>query len=415
MNLLDLFSGIGGFHLGLQKAGHKIKWSGFCEIDKYASAVYRKRFPDAKELGDIKHVRERQLPKIDIVTFGSPCQDFSIAGQRKGMSGQRSSLITQAIRLIDECRPSFFIWENVKGTFSSNNREDFAAILQAFTNIGSYRLEWQLLNTRWVLPQNRERIFLVGHTRKGSGREIFPIGEDGKISKKERRETLPTLTANDFKGPSKQRPSIVINTGLKQVGTIGKDSEASRVYDPKGIARTIKNGGGMGAKTGLYTIHNTQTRNPNRPSLTRVCDCGSGKLYKKCCGVDGGSGHISKDDGTTYCLDTGNTQAVEIKKINIIGNLKGEDGHECHNVHSTDGIAPTVRNNHGKITMVQPTSSIRRLTPKECERLQGFPDDWTSEGIIDGEVVKISDTQRYKQCGNAVTVDIVALVGERLL
>ena len=532
MNLLDLFSGIGGFHLGLQKAGHKIKWSGFCEIDKYASAVYRRRFPDAKELGDIKHVRERQLPKIDIITFGSPCQDFSIAGKRKGMSGQRSSLITQAIRLIDECRPSFFIWENVKGTFSSNNREDFAAILQAFTNIGSYRLEWQLLNTRWVLPQNRERIFLVGHTGTRSGREIFPIGEDGKISKKERRETLPTLTANDFKGPSKQRPSIVINTGLKQVGTIGKDSEASRVYDPKGIARTIKNGGGMGAKTGLYKVgdlkitakkrtydtpkeineylkankkgktigniaksldlpktqvehyfrsdkyravpspqdwirlkgllgfddtydkqvteiyekevefestrrvygeqglsptidtskkgalvkvHNTQTRNPNRPSLTRVCDCGSGKLYKKCCGVDGGSGHISKDDGTTYCLDTGNTQAVEIKKINIIGNLKGEDGHECHNVHSTDGIAPTVRNNHGKITMVQPTSSIRRLTPKECERLQGFPDDWTSEGIIDGEVVKISDTQRYKQCGNAVTVDIVALVGERLL
>ena len=119
-------------------------------------------------------------------------------------------------------------------------------------------------------------------------------------------------------------------------------------------------------------VHNTQTRNPNRPSLTRKCDCGSGKLYKKCCGSDGGSGHIAKDDGTTYCLDTGNTQAVEYQ------------------------------------------SSIRRLTPKECERLQGFPDDWTSEGIIDGEVVKISDTQRYKQCGNAVTVDIVSLVASHI-
>ena len=417
MHLLDLFSGIGGFHLGLEKGGHTIEWSGFCEVDKYASAVYKRRFPDAEELGDVRSVRGKELPNIDIITFGSPCQDFSIAGKRKGMSGARSSLISEAIRLIDECRPGVFIWENVKGTFSSNNRQDFAAILQAFANIGGYRLEWQLLNTRWVLPQNRERIFLVGHTGTRSGREIFPIGEDGELYKKRnaRTKSKTKYAGAITTGEGSRRESNFVKVeGLKQVGTVGKDSEASRVYDPKGIARTIKDGGGMGAKTGLYRVHNTQTRNPNRPSLTRKCDCGSGKLYKKCCGVDGGSGHISKDDGTTYCLDTGNTQAVEIKKINIIGNLKGEDGHECHNVHSTDGIAPTVRNNHGKITMVQPTSSIRRLTPKECERLQGFPDDWTSEGIIDGEVVKISDTQRYKQCGNAVTVDIVAMVAERL-
>jgi len=274
------------------------------------------------------------------------------------------------------------------------------------------------------------------------------------------------------------------------------------VYDPDGISTTINSeGGGMGAKTGLYkvrgglqknagvmencstalteamgkggghtpiVIHNTQTRNPNRPSLTRKCDCGSGKLYKKCCGSDGGSGHISKDDGTTYCLDTGNTQAVEIKvksvahrtrtyanqpakieerddnvsnalnsatkdsmvkikKINIIGNFKGEDGYKIYDTYNKkyrdDNICGTLtRETAGRADASQGfkviavnQSSIRRLTPKECERLQGFPDDWTSEGIIDGEIVKISDTQRYKQCGNAVTVDIVALVAEKLL
>ena len=488
LRLLDLFSGIGGFHLGLERAGHKIGWSGFSEIDKYASAVYKRRFPDAQELGDVRSVQGKELPKIDIITFGSPCQDFSIAGKRAGMGGSRSSLISEAIRLIDECRPGVFIWENVKGTFSSNNRQDFAAILQAFANIGGYRLEWQLLNTRWVLPQNRERIFLVGYTGGGSGSKIFPIGETSQVTNNRNAEVASTLQHPGHSGGN-YRGMTMINTGLKQVGTIGKDSEATRVYDPKGIARTIKDGGGMGAKTGLYKVgdlkitakkrtydtpkeineylkankkgktigniaksldlpktqvehyfrsdkyravpspqewirlkellgfddtydkqvteiyekevefestrrvygeqglsrtidtskkgalvkvHNTQTRNSNRPSLTRKCDCGSGKLYKKCCGVHGGSGHLSKDDGTTYCLDTGNTQAVEYQ------------------------------------------SSIRRLTPKECERLQGFPDDWTSEGIIDGEVVKMSDTQRYKQCGNAVTVDIVSLVAKRL-
>ena len=158
-------------------------------------------------------------------------------------------------------------------------------------------------------------------------------------------------------------------------------------------------------------VHNTQTRNPNRPSLTRKCDCGSGKLYKKCCGSDGGSGHIAKDDGTTYCLDTGNTQAVEINAVLApdITNKK-QNGRRI----KKDGepmFTLTGQDKHG-ISINQ--SSIRRLTPKECERLQGFPDDWTSEGIINGEIVKMSDTQRYKQCGNAVTVDIVSLVAKRL-
>ena len=369
LRLLDLFSGIGGFHLGIERAGYKIGWSGFCEIDKYASAVYRRRFPDAQDLGDVRSVQGKELPKIDIITFGSPCQDFSIAGKRAGMGGSRSSLISEAIRLIDECRPGVFIWENVKGTFSSNNRQDFAAILQAFANIGGYRLEWQLLNTRWVLPQNRERIFLVGYTGGGSGREIFPIGEDGELYKKRNARTKSKVDAElcssitTREGGRKENNFVIVD---KKLSTKNNQDYAAC------LSGGAHSGGNHSDMDLLYKVHNTQTRNPNRPSLTRKCDCGSGKLYKKCCGVDGGSGHISKDDGTTYCLDTGNTQAVEYQ------------------------------------------SSIRRLTPKECERLQGFPDDWTSEGIIDGEIVKMSDTQRYKQCGNAVTVAIVSLVASHI-
>ena len=181
INQLDLFSGIGGFHLGFERAGYKVT-SFFSEIDKHAIAVYKHQFPKSTYVGSVTNVRGSDLPRIDLITFGSPCQDFSLAGKRKGMGGERSSLILEAIRLIGECRPRVFIWENVKGTFSSNNGEDFSAILQAFANIGGYRLEWQLLNTSWFLPQNRERIYLVGYstTTKRNWRGVFPIGESYK-------------------------------------------------------------------------------------------------------------------------------------------------------------------------------------------------------------------------------------------
>ena len=193
INQLDLFSGIGGFHLGLEKAGFNVD-SYFSEVDKHAIAVYKNQFKNATYVGSVTDVRAEQLPKIDIITFGSPCQDFSLAGKRKGMEGDRSSLINEAIRLIKECRPSAFIWENVKGTFSSNNSEDFWAIIQAFTNIGGYRLEWQLLNTKWFLPQNRERVYLVGYLTEGSGGEVFPIRESSNQVNELQRQQANTCT-----------------------------------------------------------------------------------------------------------------------------------------------------------------------------------------------------------------------------
>ena len=203
VKLLDLFSGIGGFHLGFERAGFEFDYVGFAEVDKYSSAVYKYNNPFAEELGDVKSIRSENLPKIDIITFGSPCQDFSIAGKRAGATeGTRSSLIWEAIRLIDECKPRVFVWENVKGTFSSNDGADFWAIIQAFTNIGSYRLEWQLLNTRWFLPQNRERLYLVGYTGDRGGRSVFPIGEDGNSFNSKRKTNATyssTITARYHK------------------------------------------------------------------------------------------------------------------------------------------------------------------------------------------------------------------------
>ena len=361
MNHLDLFSGIGGFSLGLHQAGITPDWIGYSDIDKYSNKVFKRRFTNARRLGSITDVRPNDLPNIALITFGFPCQDLSIAGKRGGLSANRSSLFFKAIELVAAKRPKYFIFENVKGLFSSNGGKDFDIVLRSIADIG-YDGQWQLLNTRWFLPQNRERVYFVGHIRGECRPKVFPIGETSKITNNRNAKVASTLQHPGHSGGN-YKGMTMIDAGLNQIGVIGKDSEATRVYDTT-CARTIKNGGGMGAKTGLYRVHCTQTRNPNRPSLTRKCDCGSNKLYQKCCGSGGGTGLISKDDGTTYCLDTGNTQAVELEKTNI-----------------------------------------RRLTPTECERLQGFPDGWT-----EGQ----SDTQRYKQLGNAVTVPVVKAIMERL-
>jgi len=328
INLLDLFSGIGGFHLGLERSGFKIN-SYNSEIDKYAIQVYKHNFKDSTYVGSVTDVRREQLPRINGITFGSPCQDFSLAGRRKGMSGERSSLILEAIRLIKEFRPDFFIWENVKGTFSSNNRQDFAAILQTFTNIGGYRLEWQLLNTKWFLPQNRERIYLVGYLGDGGGQQVFPIGE-----------SIGKNTNTDYKQP-------------KQIAAL-------------------------------------RGRNPNNPSDRR-----KGIPLKQTLEIN--------NEGVSNTL-------TSVQKDNYVLGYSRDKKGKVVSRHQKD-LANTIHSSSGTGNNTdQFVNSIRRLTPIECERLQGFPDNWTQEGVNG----PISDTQRYKMCGNAVTVDVVEAVGERI-
>ena len=371
INQLDLFSGIGGFHLGFERAGYKVN-SFFSEIDPHAIAVYKHKFPKSTYVGSVTDVRGADLPRIDLITFGSPCQDFSLAGKRKGMDGDRSSLVLEAIRLIGECRPRVFVWENVKGTFSSNSGEDFAAILQAFANIGGYRLEWQLLNTSWFLPQNRERIYLVGYSAepKRNWRGVFPIEvESGKNY-----------------GVSGQQANT--NTILQRYGN---DAQGSYIIERKLDAQVKQVGTRLDSNGGTQPNSDTRRgRVGKQKAQTLETSCNQGVIEP-----------IFTYEAANETVRRNTFIEGEIKALDFYNKaVRDESPTLTDPKHNSVGLFDGYR--------------IRRLTPIECERLQGFPDDHTSFGNYDGEVKPMSRNQRYKQCGNAVTVDVVKAVAEQV-
>lgn len=415
-----MFSGIGGFHLGFERAGYKVN-SFFSEIDPHAIAVYKHKFPKSTYVGSVTDVRGADLPHIDLITFGSPCQDFSLAGKRKGMDGDRSSLILEAIRLIGECRPRVFVWENVKGTFSSNSGEDFAAILQAFANIGGYRLEWQLLNTSWFLPQNRERIYLVGYSAepKRNWRGVFPIEvESGKnygvSGQQANTNTILQRYGNDAQG------SYIIerklNAQVKQVGTRLDSNggtqpyQQDRVYDAEGIAPALNQGKSdliLRVKSATSVGYEEATYGDSVNLAQPNSDTRRGRVGKQ----KAQTLETSCNQGVIEPIFTYEAANETVRRNTFIeGEIKALD---FYNKAVRDESPTLTDPKHNSVGLFD-GYRIRRLTPIECERLQGFPDDHTSFGDYDGEVKPMSRNQRYKQCGNAVTVDVVQAVAEQV-
>jgi len=380
INLLDLFSGIGGFAQGLTQAGFEIENHYFSEIEKHPIAIYRNKFRGAQYAGSVTDVRGDRLPKINAITFGSPCQDFSLAGKREGIEGERSSLVREAIRLIDECRPDFFIWENVKGVFSSNDGADFWAVVQALADIGGYRLEWQLLNTAWFLPQNRERVYLIGSIGEGSGRPIFPIEpKSGGVDEgAEQARNIRTLTAGGNSGGMHSSMTLINSFGRNEKQTL-------TIKNNPRHCNTITSHYAKDASGNMIKIVAQRGRNPEKPS-----DRTTGAPMQQRLEIN--------HNGTTK-----DNYVVEPYIENE--NLSGQ--------RFRNSYAGTLRANASH--NYQTVNSIRRLTEVECERLQGFSDGWTEYGDYEGVIKKVPATARYKALGNAVTVDVVQAVGEAIL
>ena len=354
MKWVSLCSGIGGFDKALQKQGHEIV--GACEIDKYARQIYSKRFPGVPILGDINKVQASDLPEHEGMCAGFPCQAFSVAGKRLGFKDKRGIIFNEIIRIAKESRPKIILLENVKGLLGHDKHRTIITILSKLEELG-YDCEWQIINSKYFVPQNRERIFIIAHLRGGGSRKILPIGEfTGEIDKPKQ---------------------------IRQIGNIdekGHNSIWGRVYDPSGIATTLLgNGGGLGAKTGLYAVVNDKGKF-RRVERTTALDAN----YWKGCDNHGQRTMIMADRSRNY---KGAGRSLESPK------------------EITNSLTSAWKDNM-VVRVAKGELSIRRLTPLECERLQGFLDGWT-EGL--------SDTQRYKCVGNAVTVNVIEYIVEHLI
>lgn len=303
MRYFSTFSGIGGFELGI---GNDHECVGYSEIDRYAVQIYQSHFPNHKNYGDITKIDAKDLPEFDCLVGGFPCQSFSIAGKRGGFSDTRGTMFFELARILKEKQPRLFVFENVKGLLSHDQGNTFRTIITTLDELG-YDCQWQLLNSKnHGVPQNRERIFIIGHIRGSSRPQVFPFGA---IYKK------PETTLSE-------KGKRVANTLRAKLG--GPDLENSYLIPEatkKGYAEA-----NIGDSINL-SVPNSATRR----------------------------GRVGK--GVAQTLDTGMQQYTLTRQ-----------------------------------------GGVRKLTPTECERLQGFPDAWT-EGL--------SDTQRYKTLGNAVTVNVV--------
>ena len=433
LKFLDLFAGIGGFRSGLEKAGHKCV--GYVEIDEFARKSYQAIYDTKGEYTehDIRKIDTTKLPEADIWTFGFPCQDISVAGKQKGFAGERSSLffaVTGKLRqLKDEQKPSYLLIENVKNLLSINGGRDFGKLQIELDEIG-YDVEWDVLDTAEVLPQHRERVYIVGHFRGRRTRSVFPItGKSGSIDSP-KQKIIRVFDGRNTGTYGSQ--DVVSPDGI--AGTLNTMGGGNR--EPKIAIREATKQGYMNAVAGdsvNFTQPNSNTRrgrvdsqraNTLETSLSQgvvVPVITPDRVTKK------QNGRRMKTDGEPmYTLNATDVHGVLTAKpefgrmgqqavdtVNEQGAKPGDTVNPYYKKVDSSGATPTLTTRpEGFKTAILPVTEqlrIRKLTPRECWRLQGF-EDWQYDRA---EKVN-SKSQLYKQAGNSVSVPVVELIAEKL-
>lgn len=489
MKYLSLFSGVGGFEVGIENSDVEMECIGFSEVDKNAKSIYRRHFPDHRDLGDATKIRPEELPDFDLLVAGFPCQPFSNAGTRGGLDDTRGTMFFEIARICQEKRPQYLLLENVLGLLSNDKGRTFQKFLGILTEMG-YFIQWEVRNSKnYGVPQNRERVFIKGYLRGRGRSEVLRVREDQREASAEceqveiarpvlrrkydcditelkktlrdakkksdysvvriaehfglpkthvehwfRRDNsfaipnaeywnelkdLIEIDTNEFdafvtefeivEGVYEKSKRAYLEHGLAPtitssggeivgvqrenpgVDVVVPGKQATRVMSPDGVSVTLcGNAGGLGGKTGLYAIPKPVANYSER-------NHGAAKVYD----TNGISPTLT---ATNYKHPI--TIAEEDKVCKPVltpdrvnkrqnGRRMKEDGEPMFTL--------TAQDKHG----VFDGYDFRRLTPLETERLQAFPDRWTELGEND-EV--ISDTQRYRCTGNAVTTSVITYV-----
>lgn len=383
MTFGSLFSGIGGFDLGFENAGMTCAWQ--VEREPFCQKVLRRRF-DRPVFDDVTTVGAGTLAPVDVLVGGFPCQDLSVAGKREGLSGERSGLFYEFVRIAEEIKPTWVVIENVPGLLTSQRGRDFYALLTTLAECG-FRRSYRILDSRYFgVAQRRRRVFLVLCSRASSHYPRTVLFEpEGGDWRPETGDEARARVAATLRGRSARR-------GVNPPERGGEDDANLVAFDNRlgatdSVAMTLRADCHQATPSGAFAI------TANYGDATARGD-GSENLVANTI-LSGTGGQRTTDLNNTFipvasCLDTklGDKQWLESQSL-----------HKWEEMRSAG-------------------AGVRRLTPLECERLQGFPDGWTclcGEGHRGSIFCKCPDTPRYKALGNAVTVNVAEWIGRRLM
>lgn len=421
IKLLSLFSGIGAFECALRRGGHEFQTINYCEIDKYASAAYSMihNVDESLNLRDVRKVSTLLFPDVDLITYGFPCQDISIAGRQKGFEDgagnrTRSGLFFEALRIIQDLRPKWAICENVKALTMKQFRNEFKTVLESLERAG-YRNYYQVLNSKdFGIPQNRERVFIVSIRKDIEQEFTFPETQVLKLRvrdllEKDVPEKFFINTPNAIALARKIAEEIELNhpAVLRSVRTeYGKEIrtayEQGEIHEKRANMREFECRPDDLCNTLTTVLKDNYIA---EPVMRTVGDLG----------VGGQRGRVFSINGIVGCLSA--TDYKDPPKILQVGNIvkTGQfDNPQRGRIYDPDGLAPTLNTCSGGglepkfIDRSCVDVRIRKLTPRECFRLMGFTDD-------DFDKIKgISNSQLYKMAGNSIVVNVLTEIFKEL-
>jgi DNA (cytosine-5)-methyltransferase 1 len=402
VRLGELFAGVAGFGLGFEAAGFETAWQ--VEVDPWCLRVLARHWPDVERHGDVRHVDGADLGPVDVITFGSPCTDMSVAGRRVGLAGGESVLFFEAARIIGEMRdatggrfPAWAVWENVPGAFSSNDGADFATVIDTLAERGAVELEWRTVDARFFgVPQRRRRVFLLaGFNPRGDGAPEVLSDPPGLRRDPEAVGAAWEAVAGSLGGGSGSRGWACDTDRMTFVPVEGHPVGVEEIVGQALSAKWSKSTSGPadrdqvvilvpGGPGGAYGLSENQRGEVRLTGQSRQLTAGGGKP---------GQGYPA-----VFSIFPEHGQGADLRAI---------ETDLAPSVSATDGAKRTERG-----ARIVQSLAVRRLTPRECERLMGWPDDHT-RWAADGR--QVPDSQRYRMCGNGVVAPVAEWVARRLI